>query len=152
MDDLLDLDWSGKPQKPASNTPPAKPHKPSYLAGNPTTRDKKPPDAFAGLLNLPSEQKEPPLSLAEQQRRDRVAQWQPAITASSSPAHALPTSSPAASLSLRTLSPTPKHSASGPPSTTGSTAAADTFDSLLDPFGKQSKTRSSNANKPLNAL
>ncbi|KAI7856860.1 hypothetical protein BDC45DRAFT_533316 [Circinella umbellata] len=40
MDDLLDLDWSGK-------SPPPKPHKPSYLQGN-----KKQPDAFGDLLNF----------------------------------------------------------------------------------------------------
>ncbi|KAI7884105.1 hypothetical protein K492DRAFT_158766 [Lichtheimia hyalospora FSU 10163] len=129
MDDLLDLNWAGDNNK---NKPPSIPQKPSYLAGNPTSSNKK-QDAFADLLNMPSSQKptdRSKLPLAEQQRLMRQ--------------EAMGMQSPASFTSVSSStksSPRQQHQ-----------QPQDTFGSLLDPFGGKSSNTSSNANTPLNAL
>ena len=93
MDDLLDLDWSGK-------SPPPKPQKPSYLQGN-----KKQPDTFGDLLNFDAKP---------------TSSQRPAVT---------------------TTAP--------PTSSNNNNNKLNSFDTLLDPFGKSKKESSSQS---LNAL
>ncbi|KAF7729660.1 hypothetical protein EC973_004033 [Apophysomyces ossiformis] len=151
MDDLLDLDWSGKS---SPNSSIAHQGKGSSKA---TPAQEKKKDAFADLLGFPSSrQKEsPPLSLAEQQRlAGQNATFTAISSTSPSPTIARTTATtpipqkPSFPISQM---PSPKSIYSAPLAPAKS-KAANNFDSILSPFDKKTTTAQDTSNLPLNAL